>query len=54
MMKNSRKLLETVNIGNLELKNRIVMPAMHLGYCNQKGINRRSSAGRCQQTQKSF
>ena len=34
-MKNNQRLFEIVNIGNLELKNRIVMPAMHLGYCNQ-------------------
>ncbi|MTI84692.1 MAG: FAD-dependent oxidoreductase [Firmicutes bacterium] len=34
-MENNQRLFEIVNIGNLELKNRIVMPAMHLGYCNQ-------------------
>lgn len=27
------KLLTPVKIGSLELKNRVVMPAMHLGYC---------------------
>ena len=27
------KLLEPIKVGRLELRNRIIMPAMHLGYC---------------------
>ena len=27
------KLLEPITVGNLEIRNRIIMPAMHLGYC---------------------
>ncbi|MGE5844096.1 MAG: FAD-dependent oxidoreductase [Syntrophaceae bacterium] len=30
-------LFSPVKVGSLTLKNRIVMPAMHLGYCNDKG-----------------
>ena len=29
-------LFSPVKVGSLTLKNRIVMPAMHLGYCNDK------------------
>jgi 2,4-dienoyl-CoA reductase (NADPH2) len=29
-------LFSPIKVGSLTLKNRIVMPAMHLGYCNDK------------------
>ena len=35
------KLLQPTRIGGLELKNRIVMPAMHLGYCKDGYIGQR-------------
>lgn len=34
-------LFQSVRIGSLELKNRLVMPAMHLGYCDNGFVNRR-------------
>lgn len=30
-------LFSPIRVGSLTLKNRIVMPAMHLGYCNERG-----------------
>ena len=30
-------LFSPIQVGSLKLKNRIVMPAMHLGYCNDRG-----------------
>lgn len=35
------KILQPIKIGNLEVKNRIVMPAMHLGYCPDGFITER-------------
>ncbi|MCG8402337.1 MAG: FAD-dependent oxidoreductase [Firmicutes bacterium] len=32
------KLLSPVQIGGMEIKNRVVMPAMHLGYCNNGAV----------------
>ncbi|HET6488269.1 MAG TPA: hypothetical protein VFG28_00815, partial [Syntrophales bacterium] len=29
-------LFSPIKVGSLTLKNRIVMPAMHLGYCNDR------------------
>ena len=29
-------LFSPIKVGSLTLKNRIVMPAMHLGYCNDQ------------------
>lgn len=36
-MNKLEKLLEPVSIGNMKLKNRIVMPPMATGYCNEMG-----------------
>ena len=35
------KLLTPVKIGRMELKNRVVMPAMHLGYCQDGFVTER-------------
>ncbi|MBS7250345.1 MAG: FAD-dependent oxidoreductase [Candidatus Freyarchaeota archaeon] len=35
------KLFEPIQIGSMKLKNRIVMPAMHLGYADQGYVNQR-------------
>ncbi|MFW9907128.1 MAG: FAD-dependent oxidoreductase [Candidatus Thorarchaeota archaeon] len=32
------RLLESINVGNLELENRIILLATHLGYCSENGI----------------